>query len=462
MKESTLLWLRNQYAHFSSALWISHFVLTRRGWLARLTIFIFASSASCTTLPPQKEPLTLVFKHPRLLSREESLGALLDEFRHTHSSVRLREEVLPSSSDEQHLFYVTNLESGAAEFDVFALDIIWVPEFRRAGWLQELTPHVSPGNLDDFPPASLEAALFNERLYAVSWFADAGVLYYRKDLLDRYGCTPPRTINEMRTIAQHILHHEHNPALTGFVWQGKQYEGLLCVALEFLRAYGGEIMDRHGQSLLTSPATVTGLSALRDTISESGVSPSSVTTADEETVRHLFAGGKAIFMRNWPYAWSLLNAEDSPLRGRVGVASVPGSPDHSGVPTLGGWHLGVNRFSRHPQMAWELIAFLTSAESQRRLATAGGLKPTRVSVYHDAQAQREDPSLALFFPFLRSARPRPVSPFYLMLSQVLQGEFSAAITGIKPVNVALYDAERQMHQLLALDAWEEAHAQNVQ
>ncbi len=150
------------------------------------------------------------------------------------------------------------------------------------------------------------------------------------------------------------------------------------------------------------------------------------------------------------------------MRGRVGVASVPGSTGHAGVPTLGGWHLGVNRFSRHPQLAWELIAFLTSAESQRRLATAGGLKPTRVSVYHEARAQREDPSLALFFPFLRSARPRPVSPFYLMLSQVLQGEFSAAITGIKPVNVALHDAERQIQQILALDAREEAHAQNVQ
>jgi multiple sugar transport system substrate-binding protein len=59
------------------------------------------------------------------------------------------------------------LESGSADFDVFALDLIWVPEFRRAGWLHELTPYVSPGDLDDFLPTSLKAALFNERLYAV-------------------------------------------------------------------------------------------------------------------------------------------------------------------------------------------------------------------------------------------------------------------------------------------------------
>lgn len=446
---------------FGQLLWTSRLSRIRRRWFVRLMLCVLASSASCASISPEEEPLTLVFKHPRLLSREEPLQALLDEFRQTHPSVHLREEVLPSSSDQQHLFYVTNLEAGAADFDVLALDIIWIPEFRRAGWLHELTSYVTPGQFDDFLPASLEAALFNERLYAVPWFADAGVLYYRKDLLERYGLTPPRTIAELMHFAQYILHHEQNPTLTGFVWQGKQYEGLLCVALEFIRAYGGEIMGPHGQSLLTTPATVTGLSVLRNTIGESRISPSFVTTADEESARHLFAGGKAVFMRNWPYAWALLNAADSPMRGRVGVTNVPGSPGRPGVPTLGGWHLGINRFSRHPQLAWELVAFLTRAESQRRLAAAGGLKPTRVSVYHDVQAQQEDPSLALFFPFLRSARPRPVTPFYLMLSQVLQGEFSAAVTGIKPVDAALHDAEQQVQRILALAASEDIHAQGV-
>lgn len=430
-------------------------------WFVGLMLYVLTGSLGCVSISQEVEPLTLVFKHPRLLSREEPLRALLDEFRQAHPSVRVREEVLPSSSDQQHLFYVTNLEAEVADFDVFALDVIWVPEFRRAGWLHELTPHISPAELEDFLPASLEPAMFNRRLYAVPWFADAGVLYYRKDLLDRYGLKPPHTVAELVDIAQDILQLEQNPTLTGFVWQGKQYEGLLCVALEFIRAYGGEIMNAQGQSLLTTPATMAGLEALRHTISKSTVSPSLVTTADEETARYLFARGNAVFMRNWPYAWALLNAADSPMRGRVGVSAVPGSPGFSGIPTLGGWHLGINRFSRHPQLAWELVAFLTRAEAQRRLAAGGGLKPTRVSVYHDAQALQEDPSLVLFFPFLRTARPRPVTPFYLMLSQVLQGEISAAVTGIKPVDTALHDAEQQVQKILALSASEEIHAEGV-
>lgn len=430
-------------------------------WFVGLMLYVLTGSLGCVSISQEAEPLTLVFKHPRLLSREEPLRALLDEFRQAHPSVRVREEVLPSSSDQQHLFYVTNLEAEVADFDVFALDVIWVPEFRRAGWLHELTTHLSPAELEDFLPASLEPAMFNRRLYAVPWFADAGVLYYRKDLLDRYGLKPPHTVAELVDIAQDILQLEQNPTLTGFVWQGKQYEGLLCVALEFIRAYGGEIMNAQGQSLLTTPATMAGLEALRHTISKSTVSPSLVTTADEETARYLFARGNAVFMRNWPYAWALLNAADSPMRGRVGVSAVPGSPGFSGIPTFGGWHLGINRFSRHPQLAWELVAFLTRAEAQRRLAAGGGLKPTRVSVYHDVQALQEDPSLVLFFPFLRTARPRPVTPFYLMLSQVLQGEISAAVTGIKPVDTALHDAEQQVQKILALSASEEIHAEGV-
>ena len=164
-------------------------------------------------------------------------------------------------------------------------------------------------------------------------------------------------------------------------------------------------------------------------------------------------------MRNWPYAWALLDAEGSPLRGRVGVTALPGSAAHPGVPTLGGWHLAINRFSSHPTLAWELVSFLTGDEAQRTLAAAGGLKPTRVAVYSDPRAQQDDPSLALFFPLLQAAQPRPVTPFYLMFSQILQGEFSAAVTGIKPGEVALHDAEQQIKRILILDVPEERYAQ---
>ncbi|HEV8716264.1 MAG TPA: ABC transporter substrate-binding protein [Candidatus Binatia bacterium] len=414
----------------------------------------------CVRGQPGEDSLRLVFKHSRLLSREEPLRVLLDQFRRAHPQVRVQEEILPASSDEQHLFYATQLEAEATDFDVFTLDVIWVPEFRRAGWLHELTPYLGPQGLTDFFSGPVQAATYKGRIYTVPWFVDAGALYYRKDLLDKYGLSPPQTFAELTQAAHLILERENNPRLTGFVWQGKQYEGLVCVALEFIRAYGGEVLDERGESLLTHPATVAGVEALRALIMPERVSPPWVTTADEETARHVFRQGEAVFMRNWPYAWALLNAEESPVRGHVGVAALPGSEKHPGVPTLGGWHLGINRFSKHPDLAWQLISFLTSRESQNSLAAAGGLKPSRVSAYEDPRAQAEDSSAKLFFSFLQSARPRPVTPFYLMLSQVLQGELSAVVTGIKPAKMALQDAEQQVQRILALDFAEERHAQS--
>ena len=415
----------------------------------------------CVRGQPGEDSFRLVFKHSRLLSREEPLRALLDQFQRAHPPVRVQEEILPASSDEQHLFYATQLEAGATDFDVFTLDVIWVPEFRRAGWLRELTPYLGPQGLTDFFSGPSQAATYQGRVYTVPWFVDAGVLYYRKDLLDKYKLSPPQTFAELTRAAHLILQRENNPRLTGFVWQGKQYEGLVCVALEVIRAYGGEVLDERGAPLLTDPATVAGVEALRAFIMPERVSPPWVTTADEETARHVFSQGEAVFMRNWPYAWALLNAEDSPVHGQVGVAALPGSDGHPGVPTLGGWHLGINRFSKHADLAWQLISFLTSRESQHSLAAAGGLKPSRVSAYEDPRAQEEDPSAKLFFSFLQSARPRPVTPFYLMFSQVLQGELSAAVTGIKPARVALRDAEQQIQRILALDYPEERHVQST-
>ena len=141
------------------------------------------------------------------------------------------------------------------------MDVIWVPEFARAGWLRELTPHVPAAELAPLHPSALQADWLDRKLFAVPWFVDAGVLYYRKDLLDKYGFAPPQTYPELVEQAQRILAAERDPRLMGFVWQGMQYEGLVCAALEFIRGNGGDVFDPEGRVALTDPATVEALPA---------------------------------------------------------------------------------------------------------------------------------------------------------------------------------------------------------
>ncbi|HLC42748.1 MAG TPA: ABC transporter substrate-binding protein [Methylomirabilota bacterium] len=392
-------------------------------------------------------PVTVIFKHGKIAGDPALFSSLLRRFEAEHPGIRVRDEILPASTDQQHQFYVISLEGRSSEFDVLSMDVIWVQEFARAGWIRDLSHLLPPHEREEFFSAPIAAVTYEGRAYAVPWYVDAGLLYYRKDLLDRYGFRPPTTWQELVTAAQTILKKENDPGLRGFVWQGKQYEGLICNALEYVWSAGGDVLGEDGRVVLASRQASMALDFMRELIDQQ-VSPAMVTSADEEATRRLFGEGRAIFLRNWPYAWNLFEREGSPVRGKVGVAQLPSFPGYPPAATLGGWQLGVNRYSRHPKAAEALINFLTSPEIQRWMAVKIGYKPSRKALYRDPELLRAQPFIASLYEIFLLARPRPVSPYYLMLSQVMQPEFSAALVGVKSAEQALSDAERQMSRIL--------------
>ncbi|HEY8553634.1 MAG TPA: ABC transporter substrate-binding protein [Burkholderiales bacterium] len=387
---------------------------------------------------------TLVFKHSKLFGDPRALAALVAEFEARHPRVRLRTEALPSSSDEQHLFYVINLRAGASDFDVLALDVIWIAEFAQAGWIADVTELLPPAEHGDYFPAALAAARYRGRLYAIPWFVDAGLLYYRKDLLAAHGFAPPRTWDELAHIALHL--RARIPGLHGFVWQGKQYEGLVCNVLEYLWGAGGDVL-RDGQAVLESAENRRALAFVHALVPR-GISPELVATATEETSRHVFGSGRAVFLRNWPYAATLFERPGAAVRGKVGIAPLPHFPGHVSAATLGGWHLGINRRARHPEEAAAFVRFMTSPEAQRVLAREYGLNPARRPLYADAELLEAQPHLETLRPILDAARPRPVTPRYAQLSQVLQSEFSGVVTGIREPEAALAAAQREIERIL--------------
>jgi multiple sugar transport system substrate-binding protein len=273
------------------------------------------------------------------------------------------------------------------------------------------------------------------------------MLYYRKDLLNKHGFAPPATFEALVIAVTTILAKENDPSLHGFIWQGRQYEGLVCVVLEYIWANGGDVVDSTGRVAIADSAAVEALAFMRRLVEEK-ISPSLVTTANEEMTRHIFGSGRAVFMRNWPYAWSLMQVEGSAVRGKVGITVMPHFNGGQSAATLGGWQLGVNRFSRHPEAAVKLVKFLTRRESQKFIALHTGLKPAWKDLYDDPELRAAQPFVAELLPVMMAARPRPVTPYYLMMSQILQAEFSAIITGIKSPEKGLDDARRQIEFLL--------------
>lgn len=426
----------------------------RFGCLVRMRIFfavlllLGALGQGCQQEPSRtaRTEQTIVFKHGKIAGDPGSFQKLLRRFERENPGLLVKDETLPASTDEQHQFYVVNLESKSADFDVFALDVIWVPEFARAGWLRELTPLLAPGEHQEFFPGPILAVTLHKKMFAIPWYVDAGVLYYRKDLLEKYNRSVPETWQELVETAREVTRKEKK--IYGYVWQGKQYEGLVCNVLEFIWSNGGDILTANGEPVINSAQNAAALSFMRDLIFRFGVTPPLVTTAIEEPTRQLFGSGRALFMRNWPYAWTIFNAAGSPVYGKVGVAELPSFPGRQKASTLGGWQLGINRYSRRPQAAEKLVRFLTSPSAQKELALGVGYKPARKTLYKDPDLLLEQPDLAVLFPVFMKARPRPVTPYYMLITSVLQPEFSAAISGIKEPAAALASAQKQVARIV--------------
>jgi multiple sugar transport system substrate-binding protein len=431
-------------------------VLTFSRVLAGLSCLLAAVSG-CAEPPASSAPVTLVFKHARILGPANPVPQLLADFEARHPGVRVKAESLPWSSDEQRQFFVINLEGGRPGFDVMMLDVVWTPEFARAGWLLDLTPRLRPGELDAFFPSAVEAATHQDRVWGLPWNMNVGLLYYRADLLARYGLEPPATYGDLVAQVARVRAGERNSRLQGFLWQGKQYEGLVVNVLEGLWAAGTELLAADG-TVFPDPSRAEAVLAFMGELIATGVSPPWTTAADEELTRRTFGNGEAIFLRNWPYALSLLESPDSPVRGKVGVAPLPRHAGRSrgagptggarGAGSTGGSHLAVHRGTRHPELALELVRALTSPEAQRLMVTAAALYPSRPALYRAPDLVSGNPGLPTIAALTFAGRPRPVTPYYLTLSTILQPELSAALVRVKSPAQAVADARRAIDFVL--------------
>jgi len=288
-----------------------------------LLCLLVALLPACGRWEPDEPGVRLVLRHSRMPPDADPLPALLRDFERRHPGVSVVNEPLPWTADVQHQFYVINLEGGSAGFDVLMLDVIWVPEFARAGWLLDLSDRWAPADRVEHFPAMVAAATLDGRAWAVPWVMNVGLLYYRRDLLARHGFAAPRSYEELAAQARVVLAGEADRRLTGFLWQGKQYEGLVVNVLEGFWAAGTDLMGPEGR-LLPDPEGARRALTFRRALLTTGVSPPLVTVADEELSRREFGAGRSVFLRNWPYAERLFAAPASPVRGKVAIAPLPG------------------------------------------------------------------------------------------------------------------------------------------
>jgi multiple sugar transport system substrate-binding protein len=340
---------------------------------------------------------------------------------------------------QRHQLFVQWLNAHAGDPDVLELDVIWTSEFAAAGWLLPIDAAVV--DTGAFFPGTMEACRWGKRLFAIPWYADVGLLYRRTDLVPR----EPRSLEELARFAQRGT----QSVPFGLAFMGARYEGLITVFVEILGAHGGEIMDDSMRVRVDSPEGVRALEYLRGLIGQR-VSPRDVLTWHEEETRFAFQNGRSVFMRNWPYAYAAMaDSSQSRVAGRYAVSPMPAAPGGRPTAALGGAQLGINRWTEHPEAALALVQFITAPEQQLERAVAIGEFPTRRAVY-------DEPSLraALAIPAddarraVESATPRPVTPLYTQLSEILQIQLHRALAGQIDSPQALRAAAREMNAVI--------------
>lgn len=341
--------------------------------------------------------------------------------------VVLRE--MPADSGQHFDELNTGFQSGQSNIDVIGGDVIWPAQFAAAGYIADLSERFPQSEREAYLPAAIQANTYEGKIYGVPFYVDAGMLYYRKDLLEDAGVSePPRTWDELKEVAERVRRDADVPY--GFVFQGANYEGGVVNALEYIWTSGGDVLDGE-KVVIDSPEAERGLTIERSMISDR-LAPKGVTQFKEQESATVFLRGDAVFMRNVPRMYALASdpAESRIDPGQIGISTLPVAEEGlQSYSSLGGWNFFLNASSKNPDAAYRFIEYMSAEPQQKRRAIEGSVIPSRTALYEDGELLEKVPVVRLGRKAVENTRPRPVSPFYSDMSLAMGDQFTASLNG---------------------------------
>lgn len=374
-----------------------------------------------------------------------------------HPDVEVRVIDTPDLATDRYGLYLQFFEARRSDIDVYQIDVIWPGDL--AEHLLDLYEFGAKEVVNEHFPAIIENNTVDGRLVGIPWFTDGGLLYYRTDLLEKYGLEIPKTWAELEETAKIIQEGERAEGkedFWGFVWQGNAYEGLTCNALEWIYSNGGgTIISPDGVINVNNPNAIEAIEMAARWVGT--ISPSGVTGFAEEDARSIFQSGNAAFMRNWPYAYALGQSEESVIAGKFDVAPLPAGKSGHGAATLGGWQLAVSKYSNNSEIAADVALFMASHEEQKIRAIKGSFTPTIMVLYEDPEVLEATPFFATLYDVLINAVARPstiTAPNYNEVSTLFFRAVHSVLTGTKDATSALEELELELQALTGFEVGE--------
>jgi multiple sugar transport system substrate-binding protein len=349
---------------------------------------------------------------------------------HANEKVTIKQQ--SDQADQQLSDLEQHFQAKDAGYDVVTVDVVWSAEFAAKGWILPLEgKYALPTDKLLGPP--VKAATYNGKLYAAPYASDAGLLYYRKDLVSK----APATWDEMIADCK----GKTSPTITGpkpacYAGQYAKYEGLTVNASEAINTAGGQIVKEDGKTPnVETPEATAGLNFLVNGFKQ-GYIPKEALGFQETQSLNAFQAGQLMFLRNWPYADAILAGTGSKVAGKFDIAPLPGL-NGPGASSLGGHSVAISTYSKYKATALDFLKFVESEPVQSYNLTQGSNAPVLASLYDDPALVKKFPYLPVLKKGIENAIPRPVTPFYPAVTEAIETNAYAALQGTTSVESAL-------------------------
>jgi trehalose/maltose transport system substrate-binding protein len=371
---------------------------------------------------------------------------LIDQFNSQHPNGKVTFHELPDSADQQRQQMVQNTQIKNPKMAVLSVDVVWTAEFAAKGYVEALPPDKFP--TEGFLKPTVDSATYFNKLYAYPSTSDGGLLYYRKDLLNKYGLKPPTSFDEMKAACDKIEAGEKDSKLGCFAGQYNKYEGLTVNFDEAVHGAGGVIVGEDGKPNVATPEATKGLQTLTDWFKDGHI-PKAAITWQEEQGRKAFQDGELIFHRNWGYVYNLANKTDgsSKVAGKFDVAPLPGITQ-PGVSSLGGHNYAVAKYAENKGTATDFLKFMSSPEVQKSNTLATSNSPALESVYSDPDVVKKFPFMPVQLKSIQGAVPRPKAVEYGDVTLAIQDAAYGALQGQTQPDAALQALQAKLQTLI--------------
>lgn len=380
-------------------------------------------------------------------SLENTQEEIIAKFNETHPDIHIQVIELPEATNDKLQALLIALQSGDDSIDFFNADVTWTATFASAGLIDPLDEYFPEAERAEFVPGMIEAATWDGHIYGFPFRTDVGVLYYRTDLLEKYGKDIPETYEELFATAEEIKNAEGTDlyALVGSLAAG---EGMTCNAVEWFYSNGGQVIDDAGNIVINSPENVEILQMMADAY-KAGKMPEGVLSYSSGDARASMFHQHQVFMRAWPKDYAMgQDPTQSEIVGNLGVAPLPRGPQgEKGVSVVGGWQLFLNKNSKHKAEAIEFMRFYSSEYAQKLHALNDSYIPARTSIYYDEEVLAKYPWFSFLPDILSDAASRPKTPYYAEISSIISTETQNAMKGSKTAAQALADAQAAMERV---------------